>query len=399
MKKLACMIVAVGLMVTAPAAWAVDAIDGLLPTFRLVADDLDATYDDSNDVLLWADRVTAGGLTPIVLHNGPSQTDPDYNNVFPGADQTPHFQSGVMNGHDVVRFDDANYEFMSVKPPLGDTRDYLRDHIWCPGAASTVVVVFSKAADDITSNLFYAGVENDQTSCMKKFGIGQLYQFGWSGTATDGQFMTIDGTWGGVKYSTGYVVPSDETLWAMRESNGVDTQRLYMNGEQKGVDAGIGGQGLALNQPNMGICGFDHWKGDSWSAAGGDFLTGDIAEVIVFDKVLTALERQTVDNYILATYLPPAWTLGDMDGSGAVNNNDITPFVLALTNPEQYAIEYPLIDPDEVGDIDGDKSLTNNDITPFVALLTGGPQAVPEPATLTLLGVGGLALLRRGRKC
>jgi len=64
--------------------------------------------------------------------------------------------------------------------------------------------------------------------------------------------------------------------------------------------------------------------------------------------------------------------LGDMDGSGAVNNNDISPFVLALTNRPQYLIDFPGIDPDVVGDIDGSGALNNNDITPFVALLTGG---------------------------
>jgi len=78
--------------------------------------------------------------------------------------------------------------------------------------------------------------------------------------------------------------------------------------------------------------------------------------------------------------------LGDMDGSGAVNNNDISPFVLALTDRTTYQASFGL-DPDVVGDIDRSGALNNNDITPFVELLTSGPQAVPEPATRTASGV------------
>jgi len=89
--------------------------------------------------------------------------------------------------------------------------------------------------------------------------------------------------------------------------------------------------------------------------------------------------------------------LGDMDESGSVNNNDITPFVMALTDRATYIATYGL-DPDVVGDIDGSGALNNNDITPFVNLLTGGPQVLPEPGALWLLALGGLATIRRRRK-
>lgn len=62
---------------------------------------------------------------------------------------------------------------------------------------------------------------------------------------------------------------------------------------------------------------------------------------------------------------------GDMNCDGTVNNFDIDPFVLALTNLEEYTNQYPDCDPLN-GDVNGDGVLNNFDIDPFVELLTGG---------------------------
>ena len=64
-------------------------------------------------------------------------------------------------------------------------------------------------------------------------------------------------------------------------------------------------------------------------------------------------------------------TPGDMNCDGLINFGDIDPFVLALTDPAQYAIDYPACDAGNA-DINGDGLVNFGDIDPFVALLTGG---------------------------
>ncbi len=88
--------------------------------------------------------------------------------------------------------------------------------------------------------------------------------------------------------------------------------------------------------------------------------------------------------------------VGDMDGSGKVDSDDINPFVLALTDPNAYIVQYGM-DPNIVGDCDGSGKIDSDDITPFVGLVTSG-QVVPEPGCLAVLLVGGTALLRRKRR-
>ncbi|MBL8879998.1 MAG: right-handed parallel beta-helix repeat-containing protein, partial [Phycisphaerales bacterium] len=67
----------------------------------------------------------------------------------------------------------------------------------------------------------------------------------------------------------------------------------------------------------------------------------------------------------------PSGLIGDMNCDGAVNNFDIDPFVLALTDVAAYALQYPTCTPLN-GDTNHDGVLNNFDIDPFVTLLTGG---------------------------
>jgi len=92
---------------------------------------------------------------------------------------------------------------------------------------------------------------------------------------------------------------------------------------------------------------------------------------------------------------------GDFNLDGITNLLDINDFVLALTNMPGYMVAYPTadipaIDPSQMAN-PGDPIINLLDINPFVILLTGGGEAgaIPEPASIGLLVLGGLALLRR----
>ena len=67
----------------------------------------------------------------------------------------------------------------------------------------------------------------------------------------------------------------------------------------------------------------------------------------------------------------------DMDCNGVIGFPDINAFTLALSNPAQYALQYPNCDILN-GDINGDGATTMADLNPFIALMQGG------------LGAGGL---------
>ena len=62
--------------------------------------------------------------------------------------------------------------------------------------------------------------------------------------------------------------------------------------------------------------------------------------------------------------------VGDLNCDGKVNNFDIDPFVLALTNPTKYAQQFPNCNR-LLADTNGDGAVNNFDIDPFVKLIAG----------------------------
>jgi hypothetical protein len=79
----------------------------------------------------------------------------------------------------------------------------------------------------------------------------------------------------------------------------------------------------------------------------------------------------TDDITVTYTYTPVGVLPGDLNCDGVVNFADISPFVLALSDPAAYQAQYPNCNILS-GDINGDGQVNFADINPFVALLTGG---------------------------
>ncbi len=66
----------------------------------------------------------------------------------------------------------------------------------------------------------------------------------------------------------------------------------------------------------------------------------------------------------------PVCIPGDMNDDGLVDFDDISPFVLALSDPAAYQVLYPQLDPHLSGDMNGDGVIDFDDISGFVALLS-----------------------------
>lgn len=133
-----------------------------------------------------------------------------------------------------------------------------------------------------------------------------------------------------------------------------------------------------------------------------DTTSPAMRSIAVMDGVLY-LGSENAELFAYSAAVPETFVLGDMNGDGALNNLDIQPFELALTQTDKYSTLNPaVLDFAARGNANGDEDFNNLDIQPFERLLTAMPpaQPVPEPSTLLsmLLGIASLCVRRKARK-
>jgi len=93
---------------------------------------------------------------------------------------------------------------------------------------------------------------------------------------------------------------------------------------------------------------------------------------------------------------------GDLNGDGAVNISDVSPFILALTNPAAYDAAYPLVLEELAGDIDYSGALDLGDLRSFSAMFEPSAAtalSVPEPSVLFLTILAIITLVVHGSFC
>lgn len=76
--------------------------------------------------------------------------------------------------------------------------------------------------------------------------------------------------------------------------------------------------------------------------------------------------------------------LGDLNCDGVLNQDDIEPFLLAVSDPTAYAAQYPDCDINNA-DINRDLTVSSLDIPPFFVLLRG-PVPAPAVSSAGLIG-------------
>lgn len=153
--------------------------------------------------------------------------------------------------------------------------------------------------------------------------------------------------------------------------SGVGSLRIELGGAAPGTghdqlvvsgNASLGGELRVALLP-----GFVPAPGQQFVVLSAGSRSGTFSSVVSESPIMTISVQYTGTSAIVT--VASIYEPGDLNCDGLLNNFDINPFVLALTDPAAYAVAFPNCS-SQLADINHDGLVNNFDIDPFVVCLT-----------------------------
>ena len=309
---------------------------------------------DGTPLAFWADK--SGIATP---------------NDYTSYGEDPLYQNGVLNGNAVLRHDGSNWMISPWTMIFGDFTNF----VVVKADPGSQLLWEEQVEGQPSTNWSHLSMSNEGASGMTSV------QTGRGGTFSAAVIATGDATpdWG----NTG-VFQVVETSFG----GTVASQMLYQDGTEVPLIR-LGGDPTSFQFGSQLKLGDRAW--------GGIGLIGDLAEFLMFDRVLTEGETETVglylsDRYGISTAYGPS-DPADLNMDGFVDGLDLG---IQLGNWNQTVAP-------ELGELNGLPPVDGLDLGILLGAWNppplSGSAAVPEPTGVALLLCGLLSLkLRRGRR-
>ncbi len=232
------------------------------------------------------------------------------NNEFLFVTQTeeerrPILTKNALNGHSVIRFDGSD-DYFDGGVDLGNIDD---------NGATILIVGISHKAPGTYLAKSYAGGVNNRYAIIYEPHIFFVFQ-----DITNNHIEAPTHTYGNYECITTTIdIPSSKNS-------------LYIDGKNFGETHTTGSS--MFSTWNFLIGAYNNNQG-TIPPVDDYYLNGDIAEIIIYDRALSQLERQDIENYLRLKYFPTEYR-PPLDLTETITETSLAPVNLAFTNHSYY---------------------------------------------------------------